>query len=133
MPDESRRAPLIWAWAWTALILGACWFPRSWMPVHEAGPKVQRVPHLDKVVHFTMFLGFGLLWMRAVPGRRGALGVLAGGFLLAVVSELGQAMPLVNRDPGLLDTLADLLGLVAGMAVAAQLSRRWKLAEVAQP
>jgi len=122
MSTSSRRN--LWAWAWTAMILAACWFPRTLMPVDETRHRLHRVPHLDKLVHFSMFAGFGLLWMRVDPARRRGLGVLAGGCLLAIVSELGQGLPIVHRDPSVLDGLADTLGLVAGMAATSPARRR---------
>ena len=43
---------------------------------------------------------------------------------LAVLSELGQTMPWVNRDAGLDDLLADMAGAVIGSGIAAWLARR---------
>ena len=130
MSDESRR--VFWARTWTALILVACWLPRGLMPVNESRPHRVRVPHLDKVVHFSMFAGFGFLWLRVDPTRRRTLGVLAGGCLLAVVSELGQALPVVQRDPSVLDGLADSIGLLAGMAATIPAARKRAAAGLAE-
>src|SRR5689334_394579 len=100
---------------WTMAILVACWTPGRWLPVPEPGTSGQEVPHKDKLVHFGMFAGFGLLWWRPGAGRRQALGILAGGLVLAVLSEAGQAVPAIHRDPDRLDVLADAVGLVAGL------------------
>ncbi len=107
----SLRAVL--AWSWTALILGLCWFPRSMMRGAETGPKPYFIPHLDKLVHFGLFFGFAWLWARARPGRVRA--VLLAGIALAVLTELGQMAPIVNRDAGFDDGLADVAGVLAGL------------------
>ncbi len=115
----SIRASL--AWAWTALILGLCWFPRSMMQRSETGPDPFPIPHLDKLVHFALFLGFAWLWAR-VGGDR-PLRVLLAGVALAAISELGQMAPIVNRDAGLADGLADVAGAVAGLGAYLMIRR----------
>lgn len=115
-----RRAAL-WitgaAWIWTLLILVACWLPAWILPVSEK--KGPGIPHLDKLVHFSLFFGFGLLWGWAVAAdRRRWLGVLAVGAVLAVLTELGQALPIIQRDAELGDGLADLTGLALGAGLA---------------
>ncbi len=100
-----------WAWIWAAMILVACWIPNEQMP-EESSESSFRIPNLDKVIHATLFAGFGYLAMRSGPpsGRRVAV-VVAAGLVLAVVSEGGQALPFVHRDAGVEDALADCLGL----------------------
>ena len=98
--------------AWTLIVFGICWTPRTMMPVAEDLPKPFLLQHLDKVVHFGAFAVFGLAWIAAAPGRAGR--VTAAGVAAAVLSELGQATPLVNRDAEWGDGLADVLGVFAG-------------------
>lgn len=111
------RKRLVAAWVWTILIVVACWIPGAWLRRHESRPK--GFLHIDKVIHGVMFAGVGFLWMRALrtPGR--AARVAAFGLTLAVVTELGQATPIVDRDADPLDVLADSIGLLVGMGAAA--------------
>src|SRR5581483_2598325 len=86
---------------WTILICVGCWLPASWLGTVETDADVKRlIPHLDKIVHFTLFLGFGLLWGWVARGQpRRLLLVVAAGLALAILTELGQAAPFVDRDP----------------------------------
>ena len=106
-------------WAATALLLALCLMPKSWIPGGEGTPR--KIPHLDKVAHFTMFAGFSLLWACAggspVPTRSRASGVLAAAFVLAIGTELAQGHPRIDRDPDPLDALADAVGAAAGVGV----------------
>jgi VanZ family protein len=113
---------------WTVAILVACWLPKSAMPVREASLTHSRLPHVDKVVHFTMFAGFGALWTAALQRGRGRW-VIAAGMLLAVVTEVGQNHPWVGRDGGIDDGLADFVGTVIGVIVAAIFRARYDFAE----
>jgi VanZ family protein len=109
------------AWAWAAVILGLCWTPRRQMPAGESG---YAIPHLDKAVHLLLFTVFGGLarWTGAAGGR--TVGILGVGVALAVVSELGQATPWVDRDADAHDALADALGLLLGTWIVAVPGRR---------
>ena len=117
-----RSPRTVAAWAWTALIFAACWMPRQLVPEGQGKSSPFAIPHLDKVVHFGMFAGFGLLWAIARPGR--ARWIAAAGVLAAAATELGQLMPAVGRDAGLDDGLADVAGVAAGLIAAAVLARR---------
>ena len=68
-----------------------------------------------------MFAGFGILWMGALPPRR-RLAVMVGGLALAGISEVGQGLPIVERDPSVLDALADSVGLLAGIGAGGRRS-----------
>ena len=95
------------------------------MPFEESSGAFQDAFPIDKLIHFSMFAVFGLLWMRvgSAGGRRGK--VLAGGIILAVVTELGQLIPVLGRDAGLLDALADTGGLIAGIVAAGWMAQKW--------
>jgi VanZ family protein len=82
----------------------------------EEDNKTIHMFQLDKVAHVALFLGFAWLWMDAAWSRRRVAWVLGIGLLLAVVTEIGQGSALVGRDANLLDLLADLLGLILGVA-----------------
>jgi len=103
------------ATAWTIAILLACWLPDFVLrEAKVAKPLI--VLNLDKFVHFGIFAVFAWLWMRAATIERRGWIVLVAGITLAVVSELGQQLPFVNRDAGLDDGIADVGGVVAGIA-----------------
>ena len=71
----------------------------------------------DKLIHFLLFAGFAWLWMAALraPLRRRTLYVLAAGATYAVLSELYQSLLPFDRRADLLDVLADMAGLCAGL------------------
>lgn len=105
------------AWIWTGLLLVACWIPGRWLHGDESRMHLG-ISNLDKVVHGTLFAGFGLLWGRALGTRGRTARVVAVGLLLAVVTELGQATPVIARDADPLDALADAAGLFLGLGAA---------------
>ena len=49
-----------------------------------------KIPNLDKVVHWGIFVLFAILWLRVGSSPRRFLWVTLGGLALAVVSELVQ-------------------------------------------
>jgi len=105
------------AYAWTLLIAVLCWMPQT--VVSQAGGETGfLIPHLDKVIHCGIFSVFAILWMKASPTPKRWITVLAAGLVLAIVTEVGQASPLVNRDCGLDDGLFDVLGVVVGLAAS---------------
>ena len=120
---ETRPARRLWtgaAVAWTILILVLCFLPADWLGVAAVEEGFFRIPMPapDKVVHFTLFAGFAVLWTLASWPRRAAVAVAAAGLALAVGTELGQNLPIVARDGNLLDALADSLGVLAGATLA---------------
>jgi VanZ family protein len=104
------------AWLWTGLLLFLCLLPRQFTPESRTSPLAVGVPHADKAAHLAMFAGFGLLWTRAVGPTRRVRMVLLIGVMFAVGTELAQGLVVVDRDPDLLDALADVAGLAAGIA-----------------
>jgi VanZ family protein len=106
------------------LILVACWIPPQHLAVDESTGGFLKIPNLDKVVHTGIFFVFAVLWMRLGTGRRWAMRVLIGGVLLAIISELGQELPFVGRDAGVMDTLADVAGVVLGIVAYREWVRR---------
>jgi hypothetical protein len=109
----SPRARL--AWSWTLVILLLCWLPRAYIPENERVPGPFFIPHLDKLVHMGIFVVWAFFWMRvAQPPHQGRRVFLAG-VALAILSELGQMVPIVHRDAGFEDGLADILGVAVGM------------------
>jgi VanZ family protein len=121
-PEPSRSRRVLAAWGWTALILALCWLPGPRIPDEENGWKFLDFPYRDKVAHFVMFAGFGILWIRTDPMRRHGWRIAAAGVFLAVVTELGQATPIVQRDASVEDALADLAGLALALAAV-----HWRL------
>jgi VanZ family protein len=107
------------AMAWTALILVLCLTPSEWFPRPEShGPRLINIPHFDKIIHATLFAVFGLLWTWAIVSPRRWAGVLIAGLLLALGTEVLQAIPFIHRDPDLFDGLADGVGTFLGVGLA---------------
>ncbi len=105
------------ALAWTTVVLLLCLLPAGWVPEHRSTTAMFHIPHLDKVVHFGLFGVLGGLWMRTSRVRDLSLGVLVLGLVLAVLTELIQGLPVISRDSDLLDAIADVAGVIAGVAL----------------
>jgi VanZ family protein len=116
------------AFAWTCLLLVACLIPGGWLRVNESGYHLG-ISHVDKLVHCALFAGFSILWIRSARSRRGQLCVFVAGLILAVLTELGQSLPIIGRDSDPLDALADVVGLVLGFGAAYALNERSKAQE----
>ncbi len=91
---------------YSALVVAALLSPPA------GGP--HSIPHLDKVLHALAFAGAGWVWLRA--GAPGWL-VLAAGVLVGGGTELAQGVLPWKRSPEWHDLAADLVGLVAGLAL----------------
>lgn len=108
-----RRSWAIAAFLWTVLIILLCWTPRSQLPRNEDRPFLSiHIPHLDKIVHGALFVGFSAFWRQAGASPRR---ILAAAAVLALGTELGQMTDFVNRDANVPDFLADMAGALAGL------------------
>ena len=95
---------------WTLGILAACSIPGKDIPNIN-------LFSFDKIAHFTVFAGFGWLWMRALTGpmnRRTAY-VLGFGLAYAALTEVYQGLLPFNRTPDVHDALANTLGLLTAV------------------
>lgn len=79
------------------------------------------IPGLDLLVHFTLFVGIGLLWSRS---GLGPFTVVIGAGILAIVTELTQGFLPWPRTPSGLDAGADVFGAVVGVVLWQQIVRR---------
>lgn len=101
---------------WTLGIVAACTIPAaSLSPIKPA-------LSADKAIHFGLFAGFGVLWMRVLcpPGtgaslRRHALRLLGWGSLFAVGTEVYQHLLPIQRRGDPYDALADGVGLLVAV------------------
>ena len=99
----------------TLLVLFLCLLPRAWM-----GPEhIHLIPHSDKIVHFGMFFLFALLWARVAEAgeafRARVVMIAISVVCLAISTEWAQGFSFVDRDPDVLDALADTAGGFAGL------------------
>ncbi len=110
----SSRALL--ALAWTIVVLALCLVPSRWLPVPEVGLSSSQflVPR-DKLVHYGMFASLAILWMRLRPTWGWTGTVCVGGLALAILTELGQGLPMIARDADALDAFADAVGTFSGV------------------
>jgi hypothetical protein len=111
------------AGSWTMVILALCWCPRFLMPVKETGARPFFVPNFDKLVHLGIFAVFAFLWMRVGPPVGKAGRIFLAGLALAVISELGQELPIVSRDATFMDGVADVVGVGLGLLAYRLLGR----------
>ncbi len=112
------------ALAWAVAILVVCWTPRAVLPVSETSASV---PHHDKYIHAGIFGVYALLGTAGRPGVRRFAIILVSGVALAIISELGQELPLVGRDADVYDALADISGLLLGLGIS--LAAAWFLTQ----
>ena len=108
---------------WTMGLLIAFLVPAHWLRVVATGPHPLTFFNADKVVHCILFAGFAFLWMQAARTRRAQVGVFVAGVALAVLTEVAQGLPFIARGSDPADGLADLVGLIFGLAVAYGLNR----------
>jgi VanZ like family len=112
-----RRLRLAAAIVWTLVIMTLCWLPRTVVHEVEDGSRWLDIPYLDKIVHAGIFVVFSILWARVGTSRGRFKWVVLGGFLLAVVTEVGQLVPIVGRDAAVDDALTDFAGAALGLLV----------------
>lgn len=103
--------------AWTCLIVVACLLPHSRIPAPESVSPLLALPQLDKVVHAALFIGFAALWTAALPPRRRTARIVLLGAAVISLTELGQSIPALGRVSDPYDVLADVTGLLIGLAL----------------
>lgn len=101
--------PLGLAVAWCVLILAACAIPGD-----SFGDYKPVVFSFDKLGHMALFVVFGRLWLSALPGRY--VLVLVWGVAFSFASEAWQSLLPFDRVGDLYDALADVAGVVLGVA-----------------
>jgi VanZ family protein len=109
---QDRRATVAFV-AVVLLSLVVLFWPRT--------PSEQAIPHLDKVVHATLFalLAATTSW-RFAAHRTGLVAVL----VYAAVSEVIQSTLLSTRDGDIRDVAADAIGAVLGWYAVSRWARR---------
>lgn len=112
-----RRALRVWGpvAAWAAAILVLTTAP---VPTPEGA---EGVPHLDKLVHFLLYLGLGGSLGRALwSSRRASIGAawlaVSAGAGFGAANEWIQGLT-SHRDPSTADWLADVAGVSVGVAL----------------
>jgi len=109
--DNRRRKWVALATIWTLLILALCWLPMPFFSMGGVGERAEHIPNIDKVIHAGIFAVFGLLWLRAIPGRKRYLIVLLAGLGLASITEIVQSLPLLDRQGDIVDGASDFAGV----------------------
>ena len=112
--EASRFRSYLLAIGWTLGILIACSIPGEDLP--ELGFDLFQY---DKLIHFTFFLGFGWLWLKALPARLTNRFVWIGltGLIYSIATELYQGILPWERSPDPMDALANILGLLAALLI----------------
>lgn len=121
------RHPAIW---FAALL---CWFAVLWAlsSLHGSGQALP-IDHLDKLAHFTYFLGGGILFagwhFRRQPARPAWGKILAAAIiamaLIGGIDEWHQCHTPGRSGGDVWDWLADLLGGTAGALILKSVHRR---------
>lgn len=92
---------------WTAGAVAAIFLPGAAVP--EAGPA------WTTLAHITFFAVAVTLWAAAFPGRLRHVALVAA--VLAVATEVGQATLIPGRGAQWPDLVADLYGILGGLAL----------------
>jgi hypothetical protein len=100
---------------WTIVIMMLCWLPSHVVQRVEAGSGWLKIVNLDKAIHSAIFLVFAFLWARVSSSPRRFAWVAIGGIVFAAVTELGQLIPVIERDATVADLLADCAGVLTGI------------------
>ncbi len=125
-----HRIRLAGAVFWTLAIMVLCWLSPGWVEeLEQKTPGWFAFPDLDKVVHWGIFCIFALLWLRTSESRRRFWMVALGGLALAVITEVGQNLPFIRRDGNVPDAIADVIGVLIGLAIAVPVEPLWRFAE----
>jgi hypothetical protein len=110
---------LVTAVLWTVGILTMCWLPGELLQEVERGSSFFQIPYLDKLIHWGIFAGFAVLWLRLEESRRRYAWVVLAGIGLAALTEIVQALvPSIHRLGEIADFLIDALGVAGGIAFA---------------
>ncbi len=115
-----NRLRLISAILWTVIIFVLCWTPLIYMGVDEKPGLLDRILPVppDKLVHGGLFVVFTVLWLRASRGGRWSyFWVMVGGIAASLISELGQMIPILQRDAELQDAVANIVGVFLGIPI----------------
>jgi len=122
VPPTSRTGWIIPFRRMIGLMLG-CYWGLLFVATHMPSPEVLVPPSIsDKLLHFTAFLGLSVLfglWQWASETRKPhswltGFAILTG---YAAFDELMQSVPLLNRNPDVIDWLADVAGVICGLGL----------------
>ena len=80
------KYPVIWALAWTVLLLVLSLAPKRFVPSEKPVPVKGFVIyiHFDLAAHFMLYIGFAWSWIRATHSRQRWVVVAAAGLFLAI-------------------------------------------------
>ncbi|PTN07217.1 VanZ family protein [Mangrovibacterium marinum] len=109
-PRYLKRLSIVWG----ILIWVLCLMPSNELP------KTSPIPQLDKIVHFTLYLGWSvlvLLTLSLYKRRFNAAFILFLLLLCSLLIELLQFALPIGRSFSILDLLANSAGLLAGWAI----------------
>ncbi len=118
---SNKRLMMVLAIAWTILIFIGCSLPGKDLPA------ISVFDHFDKVVHFTFFFVFAVLWSAAFPtyaqqGKSSALKLwvvmIAFSFAYGFALEFYQINFVPGRSFDVWDGIADGIGGIGGCLFA---------------
>ncbi|UDM17431.1 VanZ family protein [Vogesella sp. XCS3] len=117
---------LVWyvpALLWWGVMVYCLWLMPAGQP--------SGIPYFDKLGHFALFAAWAVLltapalW-RSQPLRQLMPAVLGACLLWAVGSELGQALLTETRSAEVMDAVADMVGALTGVMLAAHGIALWR-------
>jgi VanZ family protein len=81
------------------------------------------IPHMDKLVHFAFYFGFTALGClsfvelrrRNTPLRKVSAKIIVYAIIYGIIIEVLQGVATIDRNPDLLDVLANSLGALFGI------------------
>ena len=113
---NNRKARGALAVCWTILILVLCLMPTRGFGIRGNDARFLKIPHVDKLIHLTLFATFAFAWCGVSTARARFGAVTACGLFLAFGTEYLQGLPMIGRDCDVWDGCADMAGVCLGMA-----------------
>lgn len=109
------------SWIWAAIV-----FVLHIIQIESDGKRRKLIPHLDKLVHFTMFGLLAFFMYRALASRmqqqgRQILMIFFVCMAYGAAMEYVQAAYFIGRDGDPLDWFADICGAICALIFARQL------------
>jgi VanZ family protein len=115
---HNKKTKLFLALIWTFLVAFL-----SLATLADVGSEVN-IPNKDKIVHFTFYFVFVLLWLSFFnfvnPSSKNKWLVLIAAILFGVLMEIGQGVFTTTRTPDGFDVLANSVGAILGTIFASQ-------------